>query len=352
MKHDTIMRDDFSAYLEKIEAVLLNAIPDGPDCLVGPVRDMLSRGGKRWRPLLSLLVCEGLGGADSVLPLLPLVEFSHTASLIHDDIEDNSPLRRGKPACHILYGNDAAINAGSYLYFLASACIDTWRECLSKKARVFSLWTDYMRRLATGQAFDIHWHNHFELIPSVDDYVRMCAMKTGCLAAFAVDLAWVIVCAGRVAGETGEVPVCAERSALCKAASDLGVGFQIIDDVKNLRGGIVGKKRGDDIVEGKKSLPVILFLQGKGAADRRLVEDMFNAARTEGIDSPAVEKLIALLEQDGSINRAAQQGDALLHEAFMSFTSYPWTSGAKTQTVWESLKALISAPKGPPLGAA
>jgi octaprenyl-diphosphate synthase len=309
---------------------------------------MLSRGGKRWRPLLSLLVCEGLGGADSVLPLLPLVEFSHTASLIHDDIEDNSPLRRGKPACHILYGNDAAINAGSYLYFLSSACIDTWREGPSKKARVFSLWTEYMRRLHTGQAYDIHWHNRFELIPSVDDYVQMCAMKTGCLAAFAVDLAWVIARTDRV---TGEVPVCAERSALRKAASDLGVGFQIIDDVKNLRGGIVGKKRGDDIVEGKKSLPVILFLQGKSAADRRLVEDMFKSARAEGIDSPAVEKLIALLEQDGSIVRAAQQGDALLHEAFMSFASYPWTSGAKTQTVWETLKTLIS-PQGLSLSAA
>jgi octaprenyl-diphosphate synthase len=336
-----MMHDDFSAYLEKIEAVLQNAVPDEPDCLAGPVRDMLGRGGKRWRPLLSLLLCEGLGGADSVLPLLPLVEFSHTASLIHDDIEDNSPLRRGKPACHIIYGNDAAINAGSYLYFLASACIDTWRESPSKKARVFSLWTDYMRRLHTGQAYDIHWHNHFELVPSVDDYLRMCAMKTGCLAAFAVDLAWVIVCADRVAAGTEETPVCAERNALCKAASDLGIGFQIIDDVKNLRGGIIGKKRGDDIVEGKKSLPVILFLEGKSAAERRLVEDTFKTARTEGLDSPAVEKLIALLEQDGSIDRAARQGDVLLREAFASFASYPWASGAEMQAVWDQLRARI-----------
>jgi octaprenyl-diphosphate synthase len=332
-----MMYDNFNAYFEKIEAVLQNAVPVEPDCLTAPIRDMLSRGGKRWRPLLSLLVCEGLGGADSVLPLLPLVEFSHTASLIHDDIEDNSPLRRGKPACHIVYGNDVAINAGSFLYFLASVCIDTWRESPSvktRKARVFSLWTDYMRRLHTGQAYDIHWHNHFDLIPSVDDYLRMCAMKTGCLAAFAVDLAWIIVSAD-------EAETTGKRSVLCKAASDLGIGFQIIDDVKNLRGGIAGKKRGDDIVEGKKSLPVILFLEGKGSAERRLVENTFKAARTDGLDSPAVEKIIALLEQDGSIDRAEQQGSTMLNEAFATFAAYPWAAGAEMRNVWDELKSRI-----------
>jgi octaprenyl-diphosphate synthase len=324
---------DFSAYFEKIEAVLQNAVPYEPDCLTGPIRDMFGRGGTRWRPLLSLLVCEGLGGADAVLPLLPLVEFSHTASLIHDDIEDNSPLRRGKPACHIVYGNDAAINAGSFLYFLASACIETWPTSPASKARVFSLWTDYMRRLHTGQAFDIHWHNHFEVIPTVDDYLRMCAMKTGCLAAFAVDLAWVVTNEGTLSGDG--------RSTLCKAASDLGIGFQINDDVKNLRGGIAGKKRGDDIVEGKKSLPIILFLKDKGAAERRLVEDTFKAARTNGLGSPAVEHLIALLEQDGAIDRADRQGNALLNDAFAAFTAYPWAPQTGMPSVWNELRNRI-----------
>jgi octaprenyl-diphosphate synthase len=330
----------FSAYFEKIEAVLQKALPSEPDCLVGPVKDMLGRGGKRWRPLLSLLVCEGLGGGDAVLPLLPLVEFSHTASLIHDDIEDNSPLRRGKPACHIIYGNDAAINAGSFLYFLASACIDTWKESPLKKAQVFSLWTDYMRRLHTGQAYDIHWHSRFALIPSVDDYLRMCGMKTGCLAAFAVDLAGVAAFAD-VCGDGSEAedaPSCGDTSALCEAARDLGIAFQIIDDVKNLRGGIAGKKRGDDIVEGKKSLPVILFLEGNGEAERRLVEKAFQTARLNGIDSSAVENLIAALEEAGAIGRAEQQGNALLDKAFATFTAYPWPAQTEIGTVWAELK--------------
>jgi octaprenyl-diphosphate synthase len=329
-----MIRNDFSAYFQKIEAVLQSALPAEPDYLTGPIRDMLGRGGKRWRPLLSLLVCEGLGHGDAVLPLLPLIEFSHTASLIHDDLEDNSPLRRGKPACHIIYGNDAAINVGSFLYFLASSCIAAWPESPVKKARVFTLWTEYMRRLHTGQAFDIYWHNHFEVAPTVDDYLRMCAMKTGCLASFAVDLVWAIISADGNVLSGGESP-------LCKAASNLGVGFQIIDDVKNLRGGIAGKKRGDDIVEGKKSLPIILFLDGKGAAERELVERAFKTARMDGLDAPAVEKLIASLERDGATDRAEQRGNALLDDAFALLNAYPWTHPADMQTVWNQLREQI-----------
>jgi octaprenyl-diphosphate synthase len=321
------MRKNFNAYLEKIEAVLQNAVPPEPDCLTAPIRDMLERGGKRWRPLLSLLVCEGLGGGDAALPLVPLVEFSHTASLIHDDIEDNAPLRRGKPACHIIYGNDAAINAGSFLYFLAGACIDTWPESAEKKAGVFSLWTDYLRRLHTGQAYDIHWHNHFAFVPAVDEYLTMCAMKTGCLAAFAVDLA-CFVCG--VATE--------KKTALCDAARDLGIGFQIIDDVKNLRGGIVGKKRGDDIAEGKKSLPIILFLEHTGKAGLQLVKETFQAARLKGVDSPAVERLIAAMEDSGTIDQAQKQGTALLDKAFASFIAHPWVLLEKTQTAFRELR--------------
>jgi octaprenyl-diphosphate synthase len=318
---------DFSVYLEKIEAVLQKAVPAGPECLVAPVRDMLRRGGKRWRPLLSLLVCEGAGGGDAALPLLPLIEFSHTASLIHDDIEDNAPLRRGKPACHVVYGNDAAINAGSFLYFLASACIDIWDECAEKKVGVFSLWTDYMRRLHTGQAYDIHWHNDFAFIPAVDDYLAMCAMKTGCLAAFAVDIA-CFVC-----GTAAE-----DKTVLCNAARDLGIGFQVIDDVKNLRGGIAGKKRGDDIVEGKKSLPVILFLEQEAASGLRLVEEAFRTARETGIDAPAVETLIAAMEDSGAITRAQERGNALLDEAFASFAAYPWALREKTRAAFRELR--------------
>jgi len=82
--------------------IVKKADPRSIKTLTAPLEDMMSRGGKRWRPLLMTLVCETLGGGDAAIPLTPAVEFSHNASLIHDDIEDDSEERRGKPAIHKL----------------------------------------------------------------------------------------------------------------------------------------------------------------------------------------------------------------------------------------------------------
>ena len=308
---------------------------DAPAPLIEPIRDLLGRGGKRWRPLLSLLVCEGLqglpaaggagagAGAASVLPLVPLVEWSHNASLVHDDIEDNSPERRGQPALHIRYGVDTAINAGSYLYFLAASCIETWDAPPHRKAAIYRIWTEYLCRLHCGQALDIAWHNDAAALPETGAYFAMCAMKTGCLAEFAVAVAVTI------AADTACNP---ETAVLLKAASDLGVGFQIIDDVKNLRGGISGKKRGDDIVEGKKSLPVLLFAGRRGKAGLELAGKAFREAREGGVESPAVERFIAALEEDGAIAEAEQTGRTTLERAFAVFASWPWPEAGREQT--------------------
>jgi len=209
-----------------------------------------------------VLVCEALGGGDAALPLVPLVEFSHNATLIHDDIEDNSEERRGKPAVHVIHGVDAAINTGSFLYFLALACIDSWaaglesKEGLSEtdaelaKAKVYGLWAGFMRKLHLGQATDIHWHRNVDLVPPVKDYYRMCGLKTGCLARFAAELG--VLTTDIAAKATGNTSLLL-AGMMGGAAEKLGVGFQILDDVKNVSGdGIAGKNRGDDIVEGKK----------------------------------------------------------------------------------------------------
>jgi octaprenyl-diphosphate synthase len=98
--------------------------PELAASLTAPGYDIVKRGGKQWRPLLMTLICEALGGEDRALPLVPLVELPHNASLIHDDIEDNSDERRGKPAVHLIYGTDTAINGGYFLYFLPLECID------------------------------------------------------------------------------------------------------------------------------------------------------------------------------------------------------------------------------------
>jgi octaprenyl-diphosphate synthase len=337
------MDPQYTRRLEKIEAVLNARLPETPDpawlrdnfpglpgtvspdlvkSLTLPGWDLLSRGGKRWRPLLSVLVCESLGGGDGALALVPLVELPHNASLIHDDIEDNSDERRGKPAAHILYGTDTAINAGSFLYFLPLTCIEVWDAPLPLKNAVYRLWGEHMRRLHLGQAMDISWHRDHgtggpTFLPSLADYDLMCRLKTGCLARFAAILG---VYGAAAAGGIGAGEIETWAGALGGAAEKLGVAFQILDDVKNLTTGVPGKKRGDDIVEGKKSLPVLLYLHGpahKGAGE--LVSRCFQAAGVSGVGAPEVEELIAELEGSGALTEARKRGLALIGEVREAF---------------------------------
>jgi octaprenyl-diphosphate synthase len=327
------MNSKYTLYVEKIEAVLDAWLPAtsnpswaegafaglGPvgrdlvSSLIEPGRDLLSRGGKRWRPLLMVLLAETLGGeagAQAALPITPLVEFPHTASLIHDDIEDNSEERRGKPAVHLLYGTDTAINCGAFLYFLPLACLDALGLSPERKNRVYQVWGEYMRRLHLGQAMDIAWHRDFSSLPALDDYERMCRLKTGCLARLAAVLGVYCGCpAGAGAAE--------ERYG--EAAESLGVGFQILDDVKNLGEGIPGKKRGDDVVEGKKSLPVLLYLH-RYPEKREFAGRCFAAARSAGTGAPEVEELIGALAEAGVLEEARKRGLELIEGSRTSFS--------------------------------
>jgi octaprenyl-diphosphate synthase len=296
------------------------------------------------------LICEALGGGDGALPLVPLVELSHNASLIHDDIEDNSDTRRGKAAVHVLYGTDTAINGGSFLYFLAPACIAAWDPRIAKespprlekqRALIHAVWGDHMRRLHLGQAMDIHWHRDYSSLPALEEYHAMCRLKTGCLprlaailGVYAADTAlfWEknneITPNGRALGEL-----------LGEAAEKLGVGFQILDDVKNLTTGNPGKKRGDDIVEGKKSLPILLYLHRR--ADRReFAARCFSAAREKGPGAGEVEELIGELNETGVLEEARKRGDSFIEEARKTFENIPPRGFPQDKTGRDLLAAL------------
>ena len=342
------MEIQYTRRLEKIEAVLDKWLPEGnPDKswldmvfprqenlvseyaagLARPGRDLLKRGGKRWRPLLMVLAAEsvaGESGGEAALQLTPIVEFCHTASLIHDDIEDNSDERRGKPAVHLVYGTDTAINGGTFLYFLPLACLSVWAEeqrNSGKKAdavdRIWTVWASHMRALHLGQAMDISWHRDFHSLPGLDEYDRMCRLKTGCLARLAAVLG--VYCASTYSTEPESANLTELAEIFGRAAEQLGVGFQILDDVKNLDTGIPGKKRGDDIVEGKKSLPVLLYLH-RYPEKRDFTARCFAAARTRGIGAPEAEELIAALEKAGVLEEAREKGMEYIRESRRIFS--------------------------------
>ena len=323
------MDTKYTHRLEKIEAVLDRWLPEKPDSawlekaftpfpanssvspelaasLTRPGRDLLKRGGKRWRPLLMVLAAEcvaGESGGEAALPLTPLVEIPHNASLIHDDIEDNSDERRGKPAVHVRYGTDTAINTGAFMYFLPLACLSKWKGKPEIKEQIWTAWASHMRALHLGQAMDIAWHRDFNSLPRPDEYDRMCRLKTGCLARLAAILG---VYSGAEAAGTALNGITLLANTFGEAAEQLGVGFQILDDVKNLSTGIPGKKRGDDIVEGKKSLPVLLYLH-RYPEKRRFVSRCFTAARAAGTTAPEVNEFILELEKAGVLDEGREK---------------------------------------------
>ena len=304
------MNDEFKQRLEKIEGALRTAfLPDTSDIssddleqnpialLSAPCASLVSGGGKRWRPLLAVLAYQLAGGSgDDIYTLAPLIEGIHTASLIHDDIEDNSELRRGKPAAHVAYGLDSALNSGSWLYFRALQSIEGYHAPADIKLDLYTAALTHIRALHEGQALDIHWHRTAGFFPSRQDYERMIRLKTGALAALAAYTGM------RAAGKEHE-----ESNVFAALFAEAGVGFQILDDVKNISTGNAGKKRGDDIVEGKKSMPAILHIE-KHPEDAASLTAYFEQARREGVDSPAIEKAIALLSSSGSIADAEAQG--------------------------------------------
>ena len=332
------MNSEYTQRLEKIEAVLDEWLPENPDktwmekvfgfsdsssllsnssFLIKPGRDLLKRGGKRWRPLLMVLAAEciaGKRGLDAALPLTPLVEFPHNASLIHDDIEDNSDERRGKPAVHLIYGEDTAINSGAFMYFLPLACLSAFKGDANFINSVWDAWASHMRALHLGQAMDISWHRDFHSLPGLAEYDRMCRLKTGCLASLAAVLG---VYSGAFAAGRNEPGALA--AIFGGAAEQLGVGFQILDDVKNLDKGVPGKKRGDDIVEGKKSLPVLLYLH-KYPEKREFAAQCFAAARSKGVDAAEVGEFIHLLEGAGVLEEAREKALAYIRESRKIFS--------------------------------
>jgi len=166
-----------------------------------------------------------------------------------------------------------------------------------------------MRGLHLGQAIDISWHQKISFIPTIEEYFIMCRLKTGSLARLAAEIgAYAAGAAEETARKFGE------------AAEKLGIGFQILDDVKNLTTGIPGKMRGDDVVEGKKSLPVLLFLT-KFPEKRELVFYCFHTAKIYGAAAPEVEELIQTLTAAGVLTEAEARGHTLIEETRNTFCS-------------------------------
>jgi geranylgeranyl pyrophosphate synthase len=237
--------------------------------ITDPVWDILDRGGKRWRPALFLLICEALGNNGNCLDFAIIPEVIHNGTLIIDDIEDASDVRRGKPCLHKTVGVDIAVNAGNAMYYLPLLALMVHREEIPVEMQrdVYEVYAQEMINLSMGQAMDIAWHRGIANADALNeqDYLQMCAYKTGTLARMTAKMAAVLSGANR---ELVEKLGC--------LAECIGIAFQMKDDILDLCGEEFAKSKGcigGDISEGKRSLLVIYTLQKANPTDKmRLLE--------------------------------------------------------------------------------
>jgi len=212
--------------------------------------------GKRIRPLIVTLSCSAAGGKwHASLPAAAAVELVHNFSLIHDDIEDNSPMRRGRQTVWKRWGIPLAINAGDTLFTLAHlALLDLEKTCSTQIAvRAANLLQTTCLRLTQGQHLDIAYQNQSQL--SLDSYWVMVGGKTGALLAACTGLGAL------TAGASQE-----ERSIYQEFGYALGLAFQVQDDYLGIWGSQehTGKSNISDLVSGKKTLPILYGIQKRG----------------------------------------------------------------------------------------
>ena len=214
--------------------------------LVHPVRAIADRGGKAWRSYIPLACCDAVGGdSQSLLGWLALPELMHVGSLIVDDVEDDSLIRRGGPAAHVLYGTGPAINAGSACYFLPHLFLETTDLSDAHKLRVYELYMQGMRAAHTGQALDLD--GFATLMPLVVKDGTGDELRRRVRAVHRLKSAAPASCLAQVGALLGggTEPQIAGLGAFVEA---IGVAFQIMDDVLNISG-FEGdlKARGEDV---------------------------------------------------------------------------------------------------------
>jgi len=248
------------------------------------------KGGKRLRPLLCLLVCEAAGGdPERALPAAAAVELVHNFSLVHDDIEDASPLRRHRLTVWKVWGTPQAINAGDGLFALAHLAMQRLADRGVRHRRVLTaleILDQACLALTEGQHLDLSFEARLDV--DVDEYLSMIRGKTAALFSAAAQLGAL------VAGSDPE-----STARYRRFGQNLGLAFQIVDDILGIWGDpqVTGKPAADDIQQRKKTLPIVRALEEEKRTEGQGLREIY---QREVIDEEAVEAALKILENLGA----------------------------------------------------
>jgi octaprenyl-diphosphate synthase len=276
----------------QVDQVIARRLDSGVPLVGSIAHYIISAGGKRLRPVLLLLCCGALGfKGEQRFNMAAVVEFIHTATLLHDDVVDDSALRRGSPTANAKFGNPASVLVGDFLYSRAfQMMVD------SQSMRIMEVLANATNIIAEGEVMQLmNMHN-----AGLDEagYLQVIRSKTAKLFEASARVGAILSAASPDLEEA-----CADYGQA------LGTAFQVIDDVLDYAGdaAVMGKNLGDDLREGKATLPLIAAMQRGTQAEREAIQQAIETG-----DVTMLDNVIAIVKKTGALDiaRHAAQKEA------------------------------------------
>lgn len=302
----------------------LDRLAPGMDGLLSEVLEYsLFNGGKRIRPLLVVIAARLCGRDDAeVYRLAAAFEYLHAATLLHDDVIDNAATRRGRPSVNAQYGLVAAILTGDFLHARAMAIVG---QLAGNEA--LALFAGAAAGMVDGEFMQLRNAGRYSL--SEEDYLNAIMGKTGLLIATACEIG--VLCAqGRER----------ERLAMREYGRHLGCAFQMIDDLLDFRGemGKTGKPVGNDLVEGKMTLPLIMAIQRASLQDRGCLLEIIG---NEALRRQSFPEVYRLIEKYDGFAATAKKAEDAVQMALTQLEVFPEDTGAREKTILRGLAQYV-----------
>jgi octaprenyl-diphosphate synthase len=300
---------EFKSDMERMERRIHESLGTDVPLIQQVSKYILGAGGKRFRPLLHLLSARLCGCRDhsAEYALGGVVEFIHTASLLHDDVVDEANIRRGKSSANSLWGNQASILVGDYLYSKA-----LYHGVRLQNQRVMDVLSETTTSMSEGEVLQLMQIRNIDITEA--DYFRLVECKTGVLIAASCRLGAII----------SKAPL-SQEDALTAYGKKMGFAFQITDDTLDYAADQkqLGKVLGKDLAEGKVTLPLIYLIRKSDPEEKDRLRTILQA---DAVTDNDLVYTLKLMEKYGTVNDALQIAQTFSDEAKASLAIFPDSS--------------------------
>ncbi len=306
-----VFREDFVSYLH--EKVRIKE----PVNLYEPILYILELGGKRLRPILTLMSCELFNSAyQKAMDAALAVELFHNFSLIHDDIMDNAPLRRGKVTVHEKWDINTGILSGDAMLILAYQLFENYDSATFQ--HLAKLFSKTAIQVCEGQQLDVDFENRENV--SIDEYLHMIDYKTAVLVGAAMEMGAIVACASETS-----------QKNIYEFGRNLGIAFQLQDDYLDVFGDpkLFGKQVGGDIISNKKTFLYLTALKDASKDDANELQHLYSIQPKNPEDK--IEAIVRIFKNSGSEEKTIQEIKSYTDKAILLLEELDLSDNGKKQ---------------------